>query len=142
MAISRLLIGSLLAAGTALGGATIANAATDTAPTMPASAQSAPAQTEDGSVCKECTDVESLAKLTRADAEKIVLEAHKGGKIVEADLWPWDDETPVWELVVTTAEGRDMWVTVNAIDGKILANDAIECPSAQNVTIPDIPCEK
>ncbi|QOR44963.1 hypothetical protein [Trueperella pecoris] len=84
MAISRLLIGSLLAAGTTLGGATIANAATDTAPPLPASAQSVPAQTEDGSVCKECTDVESLAKLTRADAEKIALEAHKGGKIVKA----------------------------------------------------------
>lgn len=48
----------------------------------------------------------------------------------------------MWELVVTAAEGKDMWVTVTAIDGKILANDAIECPSAQDVSVLDIPCEK
>ncbi|QOQ38542.1 hypothetical protein [Trueperella pecoris] len=60
----------------------------------------------------------------------------------QSHLWPSDDETPVWELVVTAAEGKDMWVTVTAIDGKILANDAIECPSAQDVSVLDIPCEK
>ncbi|MDP9801598.1 hypothetical protein J2S49_001674 [Arcanobacterium wilhelmae] len=130
--IKAIILSGILAAGAVAGTAQLANAASAPSP-APTSSTTAP--------CADCDNWATHAKVTKADAEKTALAAHPGGKVVQAEAFPWDENTVAWDVVVA-AGGTEHWVTVHGDNGKVLDDHKIECPTDADVTTLDVPCDK
>lgn len=78
-------------------------------------------------------EYKNKAKVTRADAEKVALELYPTGKIVEAWLGIDDNGTLVWDIVVQNPDGAEKWVTVNAVNSKVLENTDLDRLSPEEI---------
>lgn len=127
------LSGAVLAAGILGTGMVAGQAAAGTA--EPTASQSQPAAQEgtgeqapqdvEGEDCEE--DFAKQSTITKEAALQAALAAHPGATAIGApEAFPWDEDSVVWEVLLSSEDSKEVIVTVNATDGTIIESEVLD----------------
>ncbi|WP_077240696.1 MULTISPECIES: PepSY domain-containing protein [Actinomyces] len=65
--------------------------------------------------------------MTKEAALQAALTAHPGATAIGApEAFPWDEDSVVWEVLLSSKDSKEVIVTVNATDGTIIESEVLD----------------